>query len=417
MSGHRHAERRESQGHKSASVRLSPARSGDTSQSEMLLALQRMVGNRAVAGTIDRGERVIQRYGIYGADGRGTYRPSGAGSRWSLTKSKGAGHFPSQVKENGSFVTATGAANLRYQGSPMLQVSNNLDLAVEANTEAKCFYATRELIDKANKRLKGKIRLVTGDKHLRVAADDRPGRQLLQVFPARLDNQNAVEAKGLNVTTAQRCNEAAEEVSGKKGLQHQVDAEQILADILDHATRSGRTASALKLGWSSELAAKKKAVRNRDSHTIREYAKFVDRMIARFQTLKSSNPQDLEKIIKDWRLNRHATSPDTGDVMVVASVVSSEEEKNKGSVAPYHFGGVVVASGSDYITMENYARGAAGRSDTMSRGDPLYFFRMYGAVKTWHDVQEGKGRYGQAPISVRLGGQPAGTASSSGEGE
>jgi hypothetical protein len=54
---------------------------------------------------------------------------------------------------------------------------------------------------------------------------------------------------------------------------------------------------------------------------------------------------------------------------------------------PYHYGAVVAVSGSDRITLENYARGDDRREDP----DPRWFFQMYGAKKgqSFHEFHRG----------------------------
>lgn len=53
----------------------------------------------------------------------------------------------------------------------------------------------------------------------------------------------------------------------------------------------------------------------------------------------------------------------------------------------FHWGGVIGMDGSDYLTLENYARNGENAG---GQGDGLFYFNMYGtgAGETWHEVWE-----------------------------
>jgi len=60
----------------------------------------------------------------------------------------------------------------------------------------------------------------------------------------------------------------------------------------------------------------------------------------------------------------------------------------------YHFGGVVAESGTDRITLENYARG----DNRGANADPRWFFQMYGegSGQSFHEVHNATGGYANA---------------------
>jgi hypothetical protein len=66
----------------------------------------------------------------------------------------------------------------------------------------------------------------------------------------------------------------------------------------------------------------------------------------------------------------------------------------------FHFGGVVAQSGSDRVTVENYARGD-NRED---HADPRWYFQMYGTAEgqSFHEFFKGKNEYAN-PITVGVG--------------
>ena len=96
--------------------------------------------------------------------------------------------------------------------------------------------------------------------------------------------------------------------------------------------------------------------------------------------------------------------PEIGKAITTFGVYTSEEEKtmDKDNVFLYHFGTAVAKSGSDYITIENYARRDDQAKDTLQGGDPLFFFKMYGNHQTqnnWHESQVATGGFVGAVLS------------------
>ncbi|MCX4247709.1 hypothetical protein [Paraliomyxa miuraensis] len=87
--------------------------------------------------------------------------------------------------------------------------------------------------------------------------------------------------------------------------------------------------------------------------------------------------------------------PDQGNGVTRVYDIASGANRDLGW--PYHFGGVVAQSGTDRITLENYARGdnrQAGR-------DPRWYFQMYGTGtgQSFHQFHEAKQQYAN-PITV-----------------
>jgi hypothetical protein len=64
---------------------------------------------------------------------------------------------------------------------------------------------------------------------------------------------------------------------------------------------------------------------------------------------------------------------------------------------PYHYAAVVAISGSDRITLENYARG----DDRKSNPDPRWFFQMYGAKRNQSFHEANRGAFANALTMVR----------------
>lgn len=104
--------------------------------------------------------------------------------------------------------------------------------------------------------------------------------------------------------------------------------------------------------------------------------------------------------------------PAPGSVVTTVGYGDTQQEKverNREKHFEYHFGTVVATSDLDYVTMENYARrDPAVGNDSLSSGDPLFFFRMYGSKRelgeTWHSYQVGTGGFIGEVLSITLEG-------------
>ena len=305
--------------------------------------------------------------------------------------------FPSQHEnEAGKFTDISGNANIQYHNMPPLQISDNLDLAVEHNVEAKYFYATEGHIAQANKRLKGKISFKKGSKLLQVTLDDEKKVKLYQVIPTV--KVGGKKREGLDVTTSQRCNEMAEQVTGQKGVQHSLKGEEYIAKVLDEATGEGDWLDGLRGSFARATA---KTAKKEDQD---QYFDFKDLMVTEFTNRSAEDPEAFNRAIKSLFLNEHLRPPLVGDVMATQSMMTEEERRGKKDRGEdffeYHFGGVVAVSDDDFVTMENYARG----KDAVSGGDPLFFFKMYGPARTWHAAQQATGSFFGAVISMIVEG-------------
>ncbi|MFP2934220.1 hypothetical protein ACLESO_55690 [Pyxidicoccus sp. 3LG] len=67
----------------------------------------------------------------------------------------------------------------------------------------------------------------------------------------------------------------------------------------------------------------------------------------------------------------------------------------------FHWGGVVMVSGDDRVTLENYAVGNAN----VKNSD--WEFQMYGpaskAGQTFHEQHQATGQHGDSPTTMRVG--------------
>ncbi|MEL6180964.1 MAG: hypothetical protein AAFS10_18530, partial [Myxococcota bacterium] len=110
--------------------------------------------------------------------------------------------------------------------------------------------------------------------------------------------------------------------------------------------------------------------------------------------------KDKEKFDEKIGINKYA-QPEVGEAY---SIVSNKDEHVDGKTAwNFHWGAVVLKSGGDSVTMENFA----------SSGTDAWDFQMYGPPtkkdQTFHEQQErrvdhnsGKDEYGSKPTTIRV---------------
>ncbi|MEV8043993.1 DUF4157 domain-containing protein [Streptomyces griseoluteus] len=321
--------------------------------------------------------------------------------------------FPSQQEASGSYFSdaQTRTANISFNGSAPLRLSDSFDLAIEQGPgESKVFFATENHIRAANEALAGRVRLRQGSRFLKVTGESGELR-LYQVKPVvetkRTGAAGALgmtkKATGLSVLTPQRCNEMAEFVTGKKGLSSQgIGAwENFLARVLDLVDGSGSThLDGVKEAFQKGVAGDKDA-----------YLSYSQSMSRTFQDLKAANSPELDAALRTLGLNEFLPPPPPGSALVTVGYgdAAQEESRDRDNTFEYHFGATVATSGNDYVTMENYARRDPGVGNaTASSGDPLFYFKMYGTRPdtgdTWHSTQLATGGFIGAILSITLEG-------------
>ena len=271
-----------------------------------------------------------------------------------------------------------------------LNLADDGRLAIVATGEAKTFFATSDLIDEANNALGGQVRLEMTDRYLwNSHAEDR----LFEVEPV----VDAQDQRGTAMKTPQRCNEMAGFVSGHPTLRDP-DSQQAL-DLLAQAVESASG----EAGWRSELQRLYKLTFKVMDDPY-AYARFGEQLVNR--ALSVDIRDRVESELTRLGANR-GLDPRVGRAIAIFSAGTAElAEAARGQGIepfPYHFATVVARSSTDYVTLENYARRDPVVVDTLSQGDPLYFFRMYSIRtpdQTWHAVQHGSGGLIGATVSL-----------------
>jgi hypothetical protein len=192
----------------------------------------------------------------------------------------------------------------------------------------------------------------------------------------------------------------ADFVSGSKGvdLAATTKVNVVLANILDQVTENAHK-------YADTLNEKIQTASKKGGEAFKDYFDFTGKLSTEFRRLQKdeSTKATMDKLLKEANVNEFMT-PEVGNAIVTISATTPEEadSRDKENTFLYHFGTVVAKSGSDYITMENYARREEKNADKLSSGDPLFFFRMYGTKKdekTWHESNLATGSFVGAVLS------------------
>ncbi|MFE0107211.1 DUF4157 domain-containing protein [Streptomyces sp. NPDC059009] len=306
---------------------------------------------------------------------------------------------PNETVEKESFVDASGAPNIVYQGLVALRISDNMDLAVEhtgSGRQAKMFFATDDQIGRANERLHGQVRLERSGSHYLSITHGETTRTLWRVHPVvtRKSNPEGPGVRGLPATLPQRCNEIATAVSGQEGLaDHGTDAyfaalAGVLADVQ----------SKLKLKkaptYEDYLKAKKGAT-SREPEKVQKYSKVMERLIV--GVLSHRGEERLEEAIQRRGLNEHTPPAGIGDVLMTKTQAPTRDAPG---VFDFHFAPVVASSGSDSVTMENYARHEEARPGN----DPQWYFAMHGKEQSFHEQWGHLDHEGRVRLTILMKG-------------
>lgn len=329
-------------------------------------------------------------------------------------------------------------ANINVGFEGMMRVSHDLQMAVEdgngsSDRQAKMFYGSSTVQNQANQRL------AQVGSPIRLAANtgisiDLEGNRLHLLYPIDLK----AKSLGHRVETPQRCNEAGPYLGNTPdntlltptynpgnpyNLPNKLMMQNMmvrLMGILPLILKQKKFERNTRI-WNF-FARKMKGFEdfNEGSNTMRdggtnELWAYVARqgdneddglrnMLARYMKEFLTDPE-APTILREIGLNEFI-DPEVGDVLSIRSLSSAprfeedsddfyaydhgrdEEIKNP---FEYHYATVIAKSGSDYVTMENYARkGEEGDNDHPLRDDdPRYYFKMFGPLEqSFHSEQK-----------------------------
>ena len=283
--------------------------------------------------------------------------------------------FPAQEKGANTFLATSGAANLnvlRAEDTVRLRLSDDCNMAIEdsnlKNRQPKVFFASRAVVDASNHALTAagsRVRLDIGDHAITILTGRTGSIWLFRVKPIFLS------------LAPQNCNAMAAEVMGK-------NAEEVsrLESGLDMAKKIA----------PKEAEDYKKAFHHRSQPDLAPW----ESAIAYEYAVKRL---DKAKIFRDEQVNEYA-KPAVGSAFYVSTLGGNEAVKGAPKALvkdwesdelrtlgwAFHFAGVVAVSGTDRITLENYARG----DNVANNADPRWYFQMYGEKQgqTFYDVQQ-----------------------------
>ena len=320
--------------------------------------------------------------------------------------------FVSQEQQQGRWFTPESTdqfnaeANIVNNTDVPLRLSEKLNLAIEdTGRQAKVFFATQDKIDKANERLRGQLDLTHSNLSLTLERQRRHlminlGTQtvvLWQVVPRLYGPDRPSEVMpmqvGLDVRLAQRCDDTAEKVTGRVGAT--ADYARVyfhtLADILGEG--DPEVTAKYKDNYDEAAARATEGGPAAADHQL-TYRTIAREMVQYAQELPADT---LDRMLRTHKLSRYMERPKVSDIVMIRG--------SEGGV-PYHFAGVVATDGSDYVTLENFARHDPVIGDqTASSGDPLWYFQMYGTdtdAETFYDYWTARGDFGQMVITTNM---------------
>jgi hypothetical protein len=342
-------------------------------------------------------ERRLQRFALVTA-GTAAYPTRWKDRFWKDKQAPGGeSYFVRQEQTAGaspSFLLADLSPNLVNSIDPDVLVSDNGDLAIESTAaEPKVFFATKARVKEGNAALKGRLRLRQTDRYLKVTQ----GTTTKKLFETEPIVPSAGQ-QGLAVKTPQRCNEMAEFVTGKFGVEATAtkQSHRIMAETLTAVTGEDFT-SRLRAGF-------------RTHQELADYGVFLDDLVERFQEAMADPVESpLLEAELTRRLLNEALAPDLGAAISTLGLTTGDQERQNKlaglDLFSYHFAAVVAKSGTDYVTVENYARRDPRSQGTLSGNDPLYFVRMYGVgapPDSFHARQLATGAFAGTVVTLQV---------------
>jgi hypothetical protein len=371
-----------------------------------------------------RGASVRQGYILY-TSGAGRYQ----------YQTHGGATFTSQVTGGGaSFMDPlAGAPRLQNTPAPSVRISSAGHLAIEdaqlTNRQPKFFYADAALVAGWNERLLAQgsffeLVPVPGDTLTFQAPAGGAARTLVKV-----EARNRVQGnQGINMTTAQRCDETVQEALGSRlhepsphftnaplGLptnntntHRSLQQYYVAAELSDVAVGGGGVGVNTwgmggmpnggvhfgnpNPGLESVAQTYGTTMRNhRGAHNVA-----LDNRMQQLGVNEYASPEVGQGIVTH---KLGTTQPGGGGVGTQltdnynARVIANP---NNNTVWGFHWAGVIAKDGADYITLENYARNAEDNLLQLSTTDPRFYFQMYGAgAQSWHEAWAATGHGGR----------------------
>ena len=336
----------------------------------------------------------------------------------------GGASFSAQVgSDTGNrFLTAGNAADVQKTTRVALRVSDDCEMAIEetnlTGVQPKSFYATPSVINEGNQGLaetqsRYGIRAASPAKTLTVVDADGNKHKQVQV-------KAYVRATNLKLATGeQNCNNFAGHLSGK-------GAQLLIPQLSDQSPQEAPRWSAFNQGHyalGQYVAQQLTYLPLRDMMpltTVNDFLDDIQRDPIGPNAVGNRIGQNYAEALADRRARglvrrlgiNEAASPRPGDAFVIHTLASQDANQNITDVRtrrafvpkwPYHWAGVVAESGTDRVTLENYARHDPHGTGPNTAQDPRWYFQMYGQGlgQSFHEANEATQEYAN-PITLAV---------------
>jgi hypothetical protein len=263
-----------------------------------------------------------------------------------------------------------------------LRISDDGNMAVEQASKygSKYLYAKSALIDSANQELRdvgSVIRLKAGGTTLKGPSPDGNGNRTLSRVIAR---NIVTNTEGNDLEIWADCGRSGRDVMGAGG-----------------GTGGGNMTGVYKKkhGFLGTLF-NADTTRKTSASGPKAMAKEIYDKLGGRDAYDNLSANEKDAFDQEARINRYA-EPGVGEGFTMASGGANYKGK---STWNFHWGGVIMVSGGDRVTLENYAVGDA------SVKNKEWDFQMYGpatkAGQTFHDQHKATKQHGNAPTTIHV---------------
>ena len=330
----------------------------------------------------------------------------------------GAGMFVGQELREKSFLSSSGGANVQALDRPALRVSDDCEMAIEDSNlktrQPKTFFATKAALGNAQRARaeNADYELLPAGGRLSIWNREDPEKVLSMVFP---QSRRAPVKQPLDFRTPEACDQMVEGVAGsaftkfvatcRKDLPVQnvtatSDVGPAVAELVATLMRPRKRRHLMELNFPETSEARKRTI--------------VSQIAQEYTSALKKGGGALRGHLQHLQLNQFA-DPNIGETFLIASVARKDSDGRLQDVAsgrqvkpkwPYHFATVVAKSGTDTVTLENYARNEAEGGEGISSEDPRWYFQMYSQNdgQSFHETWAATGEFAN-PVTVTMQSQ------------
>ncbi|MFB6183955.1 MAG: hypothetical protein ABEI96_05315 [Haloarculaceae archaeon] len=258
------------------------------------------------------------------------------------------------------------------------------------------FFATKSRVDDANQRLAqqdARIRLVSkptsqrtaqGEQRYRVTVR-REDQQDTDVLPHHPDMGQQLKGGIEPTKLPDDCAACAFLVRGATGKGE--TKEQSIAAVVWDKNANG-TRKEIQRGGAQSL---KRGVLNEHFQDIDESTDTeTDRSIQ-----AAIDVRDNPALARTFGINEYADPRGVGDVVVVSTTRTGEQDEQP-PAWDYHWGGVIMDSGTDYVLLQNFA----GNNPWNWSFELFGKSSSTGSGETFHEAESRTGQFGKAPVTM-----------------